>query len=72
MPDLRALRSILQAIEEIADKGPDWSRAHLADLIDEYRPALTFALLRGDEKGFSHALDGLMMMVRRYVMVTLV
>jgi|HubBroStandDraft_6_1064221.scaffolds.fasta_scaffold1195339_2 hypothetical protein len=72
MPDLRALQAILKAIEEIADKGPDWSRDHLADLINEYRPALAFALLRGDEQGFSHALDALMMMVRRYVMVTLV
>jgi len=70
MPDIQALRSILAAIEEIADKGPDWSRSHLADLIEEYRAALTFAALHADEAAFSAALERLMLMVRRYVMVT--
>lgn len=70
MPDIQALRSILQTIEEIANKGPDWSRAHLADLIDDFRPALSFAALRADEKAFSSALERLMLMVRRYVMTT--
>jgi hypothetical protein len=70
MPDMQALQTILQAIEKIADSGPEWSRDHLADLIDEYRPTLVFAALHADEDGFSRALDRLMMMVRRYVMVT--
>lgn len=70
MRDLQALRSTLEAIEEIADKGPDFSRCYLADLINDFRPALCFAVLRADEAAFSDELERLMLMVRRYVMAS--
>jgi len=70
MRDLQALRSILEAIEEIANNGPDMGRSYLADLIDDFRPALCFAVLRADDAAFSSELDKLMLMVRRYVMAS--
>ncbi len=70
MCDLQALRAILEAIEELANRSPDWSRSHLADLIDDFRPALCFAILRADEAALSAELDRLMLMVRRYVMAS--
>ena len=70
MRDLHALRSTLEAIEEIADKGPDLSRGYLADLIDDFRPALCFAVLRADEAAFTGELERLILMVRRYVMAS--
>jgi len=70
MRDLQALGSILKAIEEIANQEPDWSRSYLADLIDDFRPALCFAVLRADEAAFASELERLLLMVRRYVMAS--
>jgi hypothetical protein len=70
MPDIQALHSTLVAIERIAKEEPDWSRNHLADLIDDFRPALSFALLRADDDAFANALERLMVMVRRFVIAT--
>ena len=67
MPDLDALRSTLQSIEAIADKGPDWSRSHLADLVADGRAGISAAALRADEREFRDALERLALMVRRYV-----
>jgi hypothetical protein len=67
MPDLDALRSTLRSIEAIADKGPEWSRSHLADLVENGRSDISAAALRADERGFRDALERLALMVRRYV-----
>jgi hypothetical protein len=67
MPDLDALRSTLRSIEAIADMWPDWSRSHLADLVEDGRSDISAAALRADERGFRDALERLALMVRRYV-----
>ena len=70
MPDLQALRGILATIETLADKASEAGRVHLADLLDYFRPKLSAAALHADEREFSDALNGLCLMVRRFVMMT--
>jgi hypothetical protein len=39
-------------------------------LLDYFRPKLSAAALHADERAFSDALNGLCLMVRRFVMMT--
>jgi hypothetical protein len=70
MIDMHALQGLLTSIEWLADKGPDGGRVHLADLLDDFRPRLSLAALSADEQAFSDALNALLLMVRRYLMTT--
>jgi hypothetical protein len=70
MIDMQALRGLLTSIEGLADKGPDYGRIHLADLLDYFRPRLSRAALSADEQAFSDALNALLLMVKRYLMTT--
>jgi len=70
IPDIQPLRTILANIESLADKGSEAGRVQLAEFLDYFRPKLSAAVLNADEGAFSDALNGLCMMVRRFVMMT--
>jgi len=67
---MHKLHGLLQAVERLAASEPDSGRSQLADLLNYYQPKLSLALLRADERAFSDACDGLVLMIRRYVITT--
>jgi len=70
LPDIQTLRIVLTKIEAIAEKGSDAGRVLLADMLEDFRPRLSAAALHADGRAFDDAVNGLGLMLRRYVMMT--